>query len=107
MLFRSTLLLAVGYGLSLLSNVLSYGYVRRNFNLSNSLYYILAMDAALVSLASCLLASVYSYQAAVEERGWLICTLQLIGFYLLPCSIPCMSFWISLIRYIVYWFIGS
>lgn len=92
--------LATGSGLGLITNSLSFYYVKTTYDLSNSLYFNLAFDAILVSLVSLSMIPLYIYLAIVGKTDWVSCSAQLLGFPMLPNVLPALGFCISLIRYV-------
>ncbi len=90
--------LAIGSGLSAIANFCGFVYIRKTYNVANSLYFILALDALFVTIVSACMLPLYIYLSIVEKTDALTCTFQLFGFPMLPNILPSIGFWISLIR---------
>lgn len=90
--------LAIGSTLSFFSNLASSIYVKKTYDLSNTLYFVLFLDAVFVSLVSLSMIPLYTYMAVVGETSAVTCSLQLFGFPMLPNLLPMLGFWISLVR---------
>ena len=74
--------LAFGYFVAFLSNLECFKHIKGTYNVSQSLYYILALDALFVSIVSGIAALILGYKSLGYETGGFICSILLLGPYL-------------------------
>lgn len=90
--------LALTSGFSLASNLASFKHIYVTYDLSMSLYYILALDSAFAAIWSAIALANFVYLAISGKPDPLTCSLVVLSSPMISCIQPVLTFVISLIR---------
>lgn len=93
------IVMATGSFVSFISNLLSFAYLNRTFDLKKNLYFLLASDAVFDSLISLLMAGLYGYLAMTGDSNQVTCGLLIMGYPMLTDVQVICGFSTSTIRY--------
>lgn len=81
-----------------LANFFSYLYIKKTYSLRNSLYFLLATDAILVSVTSLAMTGLYFTMAFGAMANQVVCGLQMLGYPMLADVLIMFGFSSSIIR---------
>lgn len=90
--------LGVGFIVAFLCNFACFKHIKETYDVSQSLYYVLALDAIFASIVSAIEAPILWYKSFGFKTGEFLCSIFLYAPYL-PAIQACLFGIISIVRY--------